>query len=129
PGAIAAGWTGNGTNTVTGPSSSVSSIAITTGTLADNVTINGADDPISVNAGFGPGDAITVAGPITASGDVSLFGADTILVSTGNIGATGAVYLGNVTGSDATKGTVNVTGAGALSGPNILTGNVTVAAG
>jgi hypothetical protein len=128
PAAIAAGWSGSGTNTVTGPSSSVSSIAINTGSKADTVTVSGADDPISVNAGFSAGDTIAVAGPITASGDVSLFGADTITQSAGTISATGTVYLGNITGSAAAgTGAVNVTGS--ISGANIVTGALTAATG
>jgi fibronectin-binding autotransporter adhesin len=130
PAAIAAGWSGSGTNTVTGPSSSVSSIAIATGSKTDTITISGADDPISANAGFSIGDTIVVAGSITATGDVSLFGADAITQSAGTISATGTVYLGNITGSAAPgTGAVNVTGTAILGGASIRTGALTAATG
>jgi hypothetical protein len=49
--AIAAGWTGSGTNTVSGPDSSVSSLIINVGNGDDVVTIRSINDPTTVNGG------------------------------------------------------------------------------
>jgi large repetitive protein len=52
-GAMAAGWTGGGTNTVTGPDSSVNSIEIDTGPAANSITINSFANNILIDGGSG----------------------------------------------------------------------------
>ncbi len=52
PGAVLAGWTGSGTDTVTGPDSSVTSIAITK-LGQDNINIESVDASTVVDAGSG----------------------------------------------------------------------------
>ena len=55
--ALAAGWTGAGTNTVTGPSSSVSLLNLATNTGNDTITLTGLDDPFTIDGG---GLALTI---------------------------------------------------------------------
>ena len=62
--AMAAGWTGSGTTTVTGPDSSVTTIATDTLTGNDTVTVQSTDAPVTVNFTNVAGnlDTVTVGG-------------------------------------------------------------------
>src|SRR4051794_17840426 len=53
PAAILAGWTGDGTNTVTGPDSSVTSLLVNVDSGNDTVNVQSITDPISVDTGLG----------------------------------------------------------------------------
>ena len=61
-GAVAAGWTGSGTNTVTGPNVNVFTLAINTGDANDAVAVRSVQHPITVDTGTGAGNAVTVGG-------------------------------------------------------------------
>ena len=62
--AIAAGFTGNLTNTVQGPNAAVNSLNINTGDLNDQVSLQGLNDSLTVDTGSGAANAIFVAGPL-----------------------------------------------------------------
>ncbi|MGC8642304.1 MAG: TIGR03118 family protein, partial [Isosphaeraceae bacterium] len=47
-GALAAGWTGTGTNTVTGPDSSVTEMTVNTGDMNDTVVVQSTDAPVTL---------------------------------------------------------------------------------
>jgi hypothetical protein len=67
--AIALGWSGSGTNTVTGPTSSVTSLAISTANPDSNLTVGSIDGP-TVVAGFQAVDlgSSPTGGPLTLQG-------------------------------------------------------------
>jgi uncharacterized protein (TIGR03118 family) len=62
PGALSAGWTGSGTNTVTGPDSSVTLISVNTGDMNDTVVVQSIDAPttLSFNNSTGNVDTVTL---------------------------------------------------------------------
>jgi uncharacterized protein (TIGR03118 family) len=84
-GAIAAGWTGSGTNTVIGPDSSVLSMAVDTRNKSDAVGIKSTDAPVTVTFTNGPSDVDT----ITIGGDSSK----------GAQGVNGSITIVNLNGS------------------------------
>ena len=97
--AQAAGWTGGGTTTVTGPSNSFNQLTIETGSGVDTITLGAADHGITVDGGGQAGDTVNVTGAIaTGGGDFTVVGADTITAAAGSLLNTGA-------------GTVNLTAA------------------
>jgi hypothetical protein len=99
PSAIAAGWTGGGTNTVSGPIASVTTnLAVNLLTGADQLNVNGA-----INVG--------PSGPATPGGAVALTAANIQLAagvtSAGNQAYTGSVTLAaNVTLTSSANGNV-----------------------
>jgi uncharacterized protein (TIGR03118 family) len=84
-GAIAAGWTGSGTSTVTGPDISVLSMAVDTRNKSDAVAIKSTDAPVTVTCTNGPSDVDTV----TIGGDPSK----------GAQGVNGSITIVNLNGS------------------------------
>lgn len=61
--AITAGWTGSGSHTVSGPDTSVHSIAVTTSDMNGNsVDVLSIANPISINTGSGTGNTVTIGG-------------------------------------------------------------------
>ena len=91
--AVAAGFTGGGTNTVLGPNTAATSILISLGDQSDQFTIAGATDPIQVNDGAGA-DSIFVTGAVNVGGALQL-AADAITVSAPISGATTAILAGD----------------------------------
>jgi hypothetical protein len=92
--AQAAGWTGNGTNSVTGPSSSFSHLTVNTGTGVDTINISGADHKVSLNAGGQVADAVNITGPINSGGgDFTVTNADTITATAGSLINTGTGFI------------------------------------
>jgi large repetitive protein len=65
-GAISAGWTGSGTNTVTGPESSISSMNITNGSGGQNLTLNYADGNMLPASGLTYDPSAATGGAINA---------------------------------------------------------------
>jgi hypothetical protein len=85
-----AGWIGSGTTTVTGPTNSVTQLAIETGTGVDTVTLAGGSTAITVDGGGQVGDTVNIVGAIaTAGADFSVIGADTITAAPGSLLNTG----------------------------------------
>ena len=82
-----AGWTGDGTTSVTGPASSVTgSIAISTGTGSDTIAINGLANELVLDAGGDAGDAVTFGGVLNASGkNLTILGAENITATPGSL--------------------------------------------
>lgn len=92
------GWAGSGTNTITGPASSITTgFAINTGTGVDTVTIKGLDRRLLLDTGGQTGDAVGIDGSLTTGGnDFVILNTDTITATTGSLidaGATGFVEL------------------------------------
>lgn len=79
-GALAAGFTGNGTNAVLGPDLAVTSIVIALGALDDELTLNGLNDPLTFEGGSGSDTALLAALNTNANGNVSV-SAETITVN------------------------------------------------
>jgi uncharacterized protein (TIGR03118 family) len=85
PGAIAAGWTGSGTMSVTGPDASVTSMAVDTRDRNDTVTVRSVDAPLALNFTNAAGNVDTV----TIGGDPSK----------GTQGVNGSVSVSNTNGT------------------------------
>src|SRR6516225_1141674 len=81
--AVAAGWTGNGTNTVTGPDASVSSLSVDLNLGNDTFTLNGINDPLTVTGGGQSADALSLPVSLNYAGSVSLTGFGTATQTTG----------------------------------------------
>lgn len=86
--ATTAGFTGGGSNTVTGPNTAVSSFNILLGDQDDSFTINGLTDPLTANAGSGA-DTMTVGGAINVGGALTLI-SKTLTINAAISGATTA---------------------------------------
>ncbi len=88
PTAIAAGWTGSGTNTVTGPNISVTGITISTSTADDTISIDSVDASTFIDSGAGD-DAINVTADGVAAADIvtidssSSSGSESLTIDTG----------------------------------------------
>ncbi len=91
--ALDAGWTGNGTATVSGSSATLSKLVVSTGAGADTVTLAGADDGVLVDAGGQAGDAIAVTGVVSSGNQ------DITLLNAGSVTATAAGLLDAGTGT------------------------------
>jgi hypothetical protein len=91
--AMTAGWTGSGTNSVTGPDSSVTGITITTGAADDTISINSVDASTFIDSGAGS-DAINVtANGIAAAAIVTIdsssnSGSESLTIDTGGTAGT-----------------------------------------
>jgi hypothetical protein len=99
--AQAAGWTGGGTTSVSGPSTSFTQLTIETGSGVDTVALGAADHGITVDAGGQAGDTVNLTGTIaTGGGDFTVIGADTIAAGPGSLlnTGTGAANLTAATG-------------------------------
>lgn len=66
--AIAAGWTGDDTNTVSGPASGIAHLTIDTADGDDTVTLNGVEHNLVILGGGQAGDTLSIAGPLSSSG-------------------------------------------------------------
>lgn len=75
--AITAGFTGGGTNTVTGPDAAVDSVLINLGSGADDFTVNGVNDQLAVVDGAGT-DTVTFSASTTSVGGNVLINAETV---------------------------------------------------
>lgn len=85
-GALAAGWSGSGTNTVTGPNFNVFSIAVDTDDLDDVVTVTSLEHPLSIDTGSGAGNSVLVGG-------VAGVGAQDVVAPVDVLSSGGAVAL------------------------------------
>jgi len=114
--AVAAGWTGTGTNTVTGPDASVSSLSIDLNLGNDTFTLNGINDPLTVTGGGQTADALNLPVSLNFAGSVSLTGFGTATQTTGTTLTIGTLTIGaNTIATSAnplrtTAGTVNLIG-------------------
>lgn len=81
--AIAAGWTGNGTTTVSGPSTSVQSLAFALGTSDDTAQVLSYDDALSIDAGANSGDVMNITTSILSGSDLTLSNFGQLNVSAG----------------------------------------------
>jgi Protein of unknown function (DUF642) len=117
---------GGNTNTITIPSSQVTSITVTLGTGTNIFTINGTDAaaaPLSVDTGSTAGDQVNISSAMLDSGDVSLT-SDAITDSAGaDLAVSTVEFNGNtvsINGNIAATGGVTVND----SGPSTITGNI-----
>ena len=102
-GAVTAGWTGSGTNTVTGPDASVHSIAITKAG-GDTVNIQSVDALTNVDAGTG-----TTVINIGNSGSLAGIQAAIFAKSTGGAGSVNLDDSSDATGRTFTVSTTQIT--------------------
>ncbi|MDX1962897.1 MAG: DNRLRE domain-containing protein [Pirellulales bacterium] len=70
--AITAGWTGSGTNIVTGPVAGVTSLSIDTNDGDDAVTLNSASNTLSIAGGGQAGDTFTLANTLNLAANVTI---------------------------------------------------------
>ncbi len=98
PTAISAGWTGSGTNTVTGPNISVTGITISTSTANDTISIDSVDASTFIDSGAG-NDTINVAANGVAAADIV-----TIDSSSSSGGESLSIDTGGTPGTFATGG-------------------------
>jgi hypothetical protein len=97
--AIAAGFTGSGTNTVVGPEAAVGILDIRTRDFEDTITFLSASNPVTADAGLtaSGADTINSNGPINAVGYSSNFQASVFKQLLGaTIAATELVVIGEV---------------------------------
>ena len=111
-GAIAAGWTGSGTNTVKGASSTVSSIGIDLGDGNDLANIQSINAPTSLTGGSGTNTVNVCSNAPTGTGNLNGINAD--LTVTASNGGTDTL---NVSNFGAAAGDSNV-----VVGPSTITG-------
>ncbi len=111
-GAIAAGWTGSGTNTVRGASSSVGSIGIDLGDGDDTADVQSVNAPTSLTGGSGTNTVNVSSNAPTNTGNLNGINAD--LTVTASNGGTDTL---NVSNFGATSGDSNV-----VVGPDAITG-------
>ncbi len=86
--AMTAGWTGSGTNTVTGPDSSVTGITISTGAADDTIAINSVDASTFIDSGAGSDTINVTANGIAAAAIVTIdsssnSGSESLTIDTG----------------------------------------------
>ncbi|MDX1965173.1 MAG: Ig-like domain-containing protein [Pirellulales bacterium] len=143
--AMAAGWTGGGTNTVTGPAGTVASLTIATGDNPDTVTLGPLGHGLTVTGGGDAGDTLVFNGLLSVvGGNLQASGFDTIsqnLGATLDVGPTGTINLSAASGiilrdnltaaattlnpGDGTSA-VSIDGVVALAGPLTLAGSKNV---
>ena len=111
-GAIAAGWTGSGTNTVRGANSSVGSIGIDLGDGDDTADVQSVNAPTSLTGGSGTNTVNVSSNAPTNTGNLNGINAD--LTVTASNGGTDTL---NVSNFGATSGDSNV-----VVGPDAITG-------
>jgi hypothetical protein len=136
---IAAGWTGSGTNTITGPVTGITSLVINSGDGTDMVNLgawSGAN--LSINGGGQTGDvlnlndAIALAnGTLDVTGFESITQASTAAIDLGTTGTLNAIAANGITlaaNISAGNSTLNP-GVGniVIAGPVTVTGNWTLA--
>jgi hypothetical protein len=92
--AKAAGWGGDGTNTVTGPDANTDSVAIILGDGSDTITLNDVNDPVTVDGGGNAGDAANLPVTVTLAGALSVTNFETITQSGGAVLDVTTVTLG-----------------------------------
>jgi len=115
--AKAAGWTGDGTNTVTGPDANTSAVSIILGDGSDTLTLNDVNDPVTVDGGGNAGDAANFPATISLAGALSVTNFETITQTAGAVLAVDSVTLGAGTiGSLATPVRTTASGVTALAG-------------
>ncbi len=88
--AIAAGFTGGGTNTVQGPNTAVSSISVLLGGGNDQFLVQGLTDPLAFDGESGA-DSVSITGAATVGGALSLT-AETITISQAVSAATTVIF-------------------------------------
>ncbi len=103
--AITAGFTGSGTNTVTGPDAAVNSIAISLGIGSDDFTVNGLNDQLAVVDGAGT-DTVTFSASTTSVGGNVLINAETVTINS----LVGAAILTLNTNTISVNGSVSTSG-------------------
>ena len=113
PAAVAAGWTGSGTQTVTGPTAGVSGLQLALNDGAD--TVNGVDAgniPLTIigSGSLNVAGLVSTTGPVTASGMTDITGAGSIQGSTLTLSASNGI--GTSSQRLATTGTDLVASAG-----------------
>ena len=86
-GAVTAGFTGGGTNTVLGPNAGVSSLSFLLGDQSDQFQVSGVTDPLAVDGQAGTADTIFITGAINPGGALTL-AAESITVNQAVSGAT-----------------------------------------
>lgn len=92
--AITAGWSGAGTNTITGPAASLSEFLINTGSANDSITLAGLDKRFSLTAGGQASDLLAITGSLTTgNGDFTVLDVASVTASPGSLIDTGT---GNV---------------------------------
>jgi hypothetical protein len=122
--AVSAGWSGSGTNTVTGPDSATNSLLIAMGTGADTFTLNGVNDPLTVTSNGDAGSTANFPVSVSLAGAVSITGFDSFNQSFGTVLAISNLTLGgNTVGSLASPihtQADSITANGAAGGINLL---------
>ena len=121
PAAVTAGWSGSGTQTVTGPAASVSSLLVNGNDGNDTVTLSGLAVPFTINGGGQAGDSVVLAGSLVFTGNASITGVNSVtampgadIVSpTGTLAIAAAGGIGNSTNRvDAQVGTETISAGG-----------------
>ncbi|MEQ1862433.1 MAG: hypothetical protein ABMA13_21150 [Chthoniobacteraceae bacterium] len=90
-GAVTAGFTGSGSNTVLGSNTAVSSLSFLLGDQNDQFAVSGLTDPLTMDGQAGTVDTAFVTGAI-APGGVLSFAAETITINAAISGATSASF-------------------------------------
>jgi len=115
--AVAAGWTGDGSNTVTGPVAGVIALVLNLSDGSDSITgLTGGTAPVTVNAA----NSLTTSGSLTPGGTLSFTNTSTLTLG-GTITAGGAVSTTGI-GTLNVNGTVTAGGAATLTAANITAG-------
>jgi hypothetical protein len=84
--AVAASWTGSGTNSVTGPASSVAALKFFLGDGADSMTISGTiTGDLTINGGGDVGDIVNIPANLTLSGAANLTALDQLITASGAV--------------------------------------------
>ncbi|MBX7106065.1 MAG: autotransporter-associated beta strand repeat-containing protein [Gemmataceae bacterium] len=92
PAAQLAGWSGSGTNTVTGPAASLSEFLINTGSANDSITLAGLDKRFSLTGGGQAGDTLAITGMLSTGNT------DFTVLSVANVTATSTSLIDTGTG-------------------------------
>ena len=131
--AIGAGWTGNGTHTVTGPTSGVNTIAFQTAS-GSSVSIGGiAGGSANISfVGSGTTSSLTINGSVTTTGNLAFSGYNSVVDATGTLTAStvSLTGTGNITFTNAfhVQGNLAISGYTTVDLENNVTatGSVTV---
>jgi hypothetical protein len=124
--AVTAGWTGSGSNTVTGPDAATSSllIAVGSGTGADTFTVNSVNDPLTVTGNTQAGSAANFPVSLTLAGAISVTGFDTVSDGAGVLLTVSNLTLGGNTvglaGTPIHTKSTNITATAGDGGMNLL---------
>ncbi len=118
--AIAKGWLGNGTKTVTGPDANTSSLLIALGSGTDTFTLNSVNDPLTVTSNGDAGSIGNFAANISFVGAISVTGFDSVTQNNGVLLTVSDLTLGgNTVGTGAIpihSQATNVTATGGAGG-------------